>query len=437
MRSKLRRRLTILYTSVFGGFLLAFILIICCGLVWSTYVERTNEINFVTKQIIREQRAALVQYNLNVNSIPQETTLEDDNDISGQIFYYIENPSGQIIKSDLPVPALREETRLQIINWIPTATKKFVIASLPNGNKATLIIVKRGIHSGGQLQGTIFVGKDITAYTHMLIRSILITFGVAVFFLLIAARIGYSLAGKVIIPIEHSMKRQKQFVADASHELRNPLSVLLTSIEAIQMDKGNILSSFSTQTIQEAKDEFFRLIRLVNDLLTLARTDAGEFELKKEIFSLNAVATQVIRSLHLVAEQKGVHIQLNSDLIINLQADPEKIHQILYILIDNAIKYTAPNTPVLVHLRQDFSQKKTVEIVVEDQGPGISLEFQQHIFEPFVRVDEARAKDIEGSGLGLSIAKWIAEAHHGQITVNSQPGNGSKFIVTIPNNGRS
>lgn len=434
MISTTRKKLTTVYTTVFGLFLLAFIGIVCSGLVWGTYVERTEEVKVLASEIAREQGDSIVQSYKKVKIPLLEIPIEDDYDISGQVFYYILTPESQIVKSDPPVSVLRETVYMQVMNWDPLKDTKITTVILPSGDTAVLILTAHKVHRGEVLLATVYAGRDVTAYARVLVRSVLTLIGVALLFLILAAIIGYFLAGRVTIPMEQSIKRQKQFIADASHELRTPLSVLLTSIEAIEMDKDNVLSPFSLQITRDAKDEFFRLKRLVNDLLTLARADTEEIKLKKEIFSLTLVTKQVINSLKNTAEQKKINVQFDSNEIVELNADPERIHQLLYILIDNGLKYSLANGEVLVYLEEvQESTVPYVKIVVEDKGPGIPEKFHKQIFQRFFRIDESRSRDIEGSGLGLSIAQWIADAHQGEICVNSTPSKGSQFIVLIPN----
>jgi two-component system sensor histidine kinase CiaH len=433
MISKTRKKLTVVYTTVFGLFLTAFIGIVCAGLVWGTYVERTEEIKILAKEIAREQRELIVRYYQNIQS-PPTATGEDDYDISGQVFFYILDVNGQIIKADQPVPVLREAAYTQIMNWNPLDTIKYATVTLPTGDTAVLVFAAQKVHRGETLLATVYVGRDVTAYARVLLRSVLTLIGVSFVFLFLAAAVGYFLAGKVTIPMEQSIKRKKQFIADASHELRTPLSVLLTSIEAIEMDKDNVLSPFSLQIMSDAKEEFFRLKRLVNDLLTLARADTGDITLKKEIFSLTLVTEQVLRSLKPAAEDKNMSLLCNVTESIELNADPERIHQLLFILIDNSIKYSLPNSEVAVYLERIQTAKGPfVKIVVEDNGPGIPSEYKKQIFQRFFRIDESRSRDIEGSGLGLSIAQWIVDVHQGEISVSSELNQGSRFIVLIPN----
>jgi len=433
MLSRIRRKLTILYTVVFGLFLLAFIGMVYTSLLWGTYVEETNEIKLLAGQIAREQYDEIVQYYKNVNSAPKEISSEDDYDISGQVFYYILDRNGRVIKADPPVPALSEAAYAQVMNWDQSEDTRLTTVSLPTGESATLVFATQKVYSGEKLLGTVYVGRDVTAYSRVLKRSIRTMAGGGFLFLLLATMIGYYLSGRVMVPIAQSIMRQKQFTADASHELRNPLSVLLTSIEAVERDKDSALSPYAMQIIKDAKEEFFRLKRLVNDLLTLARTDTGDIKLRKEILSLKSVAEQVIRSLKAVAEQTKISVQLQVTVPIELNADPERIHQLLYILIDNALKHSSSGSEVSVRMdRVQNGRASSVRIVVEDTGPGIPPELQKQIFQRFFRIDEARLRDTEGSGLGLSIAQWIVDAHHGKISVNSEQGKGSQFVVLLP-----
>ncbi len=434
MISKTHKKLTTVYTAVFGLFLMAFVGIVCSGLIWGTYVERKEEIKILANEIAREQRGLILQHVKKETDTISLTMTEDDYDISGQVFFYIVDTKGQIIKADQPVPVLRESAYDQIMNWNPLEDTKITTVKLPTDKTAVLIFAAHKVQRGDTLLATVYAGRDVTAYARVLIRSILTLMAVSFLFLFLAAMIGYFLAGKVTTPMEESIKRKKQFIADASHELRTPLSVLFTSIEAVEMDLDNRLSPFSLQIMSDAKDESFRLKKLVDDLLTLARTDTGEIELKKEIFSLTLITKQVLRSLRFAADEKNMNIIFDVVEPMELNADPERIYQLLFILIDNGIKYSLPNSEVRVWFEKiQNAAGHYVKIVVEDNGPGIPLEFKEQIFQRFFRIDAARSRDIEGSGLGLSIAQWIVDAHQGEIYVNSEACKGCQFVVLIPN----
>ncbi|SFM37167.1 sensor histidine kinase [Pelosinus propionicus] len=434
MISKTHKKLTTVYTAVFGLFLIAFVGIVCLGIIWGTYVERTEDVKVLANEIARENRGLILQHAQKETNGPPLATTEDDYDISGQVFFYIVDTKGQIIKADQPVPVLRESAYFQIMNWNPLESTKITTVKLPTNKTAVLILAAHQVQRGENLLATVYVGRDVTAYARSLLRSVFTLMAVSFIFLFLAAMIGYFLAGKVTTPMEESMKRKKQFIADASHELRTPLSVLFTSIEAVEMDMDNRLSPFSMQIMNDAKEESFRLKKLVDDLLTLARTDTGEIELKKEVFSLTLITKQVLRSLRFAADEKEIKILFDAADSMDLNADPERIYQLLFILIDNSIKYSSPNSEVRVQFKK--VQNTTgcyTQIAVTDDGPGIPFECKEQIFQRFFRVDASRSRDIEGSGLGLSIAQWIVEAHEGEIYVNSELNKGSEFVVLLPN----
>jgi two-component system, OmpR family, sensor histidine kinase CiaH len=256
--------------------------------------------------------------------------------------------------------------------------------------------------------------------------------GVTFLFLIIASGAGHFLAKRAMIPIKQSFTRQREFVADASHELRTPLSVLLASVDVVQADEGNRMSSFSTQVLHDMKDEIRKMSKIVGDLLTLARADTGVLELLKEIFDAQYVTKQVIRSLQTLASEKKIDIELEGPDALPVYADPERINQLLYILIDNAIKYTPQEGHVKVKLESVVDAGPKLKITVHDTGISIASEHQKLIFERFYRVDKIRSREASGTGLGLAIARWIVEAHGGTIAVESEPGKGSSFIVLLP-----
>lgn len=433
MTAKLRKNLTTLYATVFGGFLFIFSIIVGAGGLLSIYNERVEEIQLLARQVAREQRGVVIYHYKQPNLPPEERPIQDDYDITGQVFYYILDTNNQLIKVDQPVPVLREAVLAEITNWNPGKITRFTSITLPNGSIATVLLTARPISYEGNVIGAVYVGRDVTAYSRVLVRIVMILILVDLLFILLAALLGHLLAGRVITPIEESIEKQKRFVADASHELRAPLTVLLTSIEAIEMDEENKLSAFSKEVITDVKEEFYRIKRLITQLLALARADADNATLTRESFSFDLIATPVLQVLRTPAEYKKIDISLIMPEPIEITGDMERIHQLLYILVDNGIKYTPFGGVVTVKVdKTSAGGVKYARIIVEDNGPGISPEFQERIFERFFRLDKARSRNIDGSGLGLSIAKWIVDAHRGKIYVKSTLGKGSQFVVLIP-----
>jgi heavy metal sensor kinase len=232
----------------------------------------------------------------------------------------------------------------------------------------------------------------------------------------------------MISRLESSFDQIRQFTADASHELRTPLTILTGELElALRTNKRpdeyqDILSSALTETL--------RLSRVVEYLLLLSRTDMGQISLQLEPMNLTETLADLADATTVLGTPKHIYITYRhgqEDLIIN--ADQAKLYQMLLNLVDNAVKYTPEGGLISITLHRDGG---FAEVRVRDTGIGISLEHQKKIFNRFYRVDKARSRELGGTGLGLSIVQWTVHAHGGTIVVESEPGQGSTFIVRLP-----
>ena len=237
------------------------------------------------------------------------------------------------------------------------------------------------------------------------------------------------LFNKMMDELESSITRQKRFVEDASHELRTPLSVLLSSIDAMEMTIDTEKDDFSRKLLFNMKDEVKRMTNLVSGLLTLARSDSDQVEIKLEKFEFRSIAEKAIVSLQPLAASKQINLNLTAPENVIAGGDSEKLSQLLYILLDNGIKYT----PIGGEVHLVLSDKENeLCIQVTDTGIGIKPEDHARIFDRFYRSDKSRSRQIGSHGLGLAIAKWIVEIHNGTIQVNSEVGKGSTFTIRIP-----
>jgi heavy metal sensor kinase len=231
--------------------------------------------------------------------------------------------------------------------------------------------------------------------------------------------------------LETSFNEQQRFIADASHELRTPLAVLRGETE-VALGKTRTIDEYQ-ESLSLIKDEAERLSRIVEDLFILARQPiAAPTALMKEPLSLNEVVKDCVRAAQVLAVRKGVQLKSENDsAVIVLCGDDELLKRMMLNLLDNAVKYTPAGGEILIALAR---QNGNAQIVVYDTGIGIPEAEQLHVFDRFYRVDKARSRALGGAGLGLSIARWIVEAHGGWIDVNSVPGSGSKFTVELPLN---
>jgi signal transduction histidine kinase len=231
--------------------------------------------------------------------------------------------------------------------------------------------------------------------------------------------------------LEATLESQRRFVADASHELRTPLTTVRGNASLLRRFE-RLTPDDRTAAVQQIVAESERMSRLVNDLLTLARADAGQL-LERQPVPIGPLLDDVAMQGKVLSEGKvAVSVVRLADA--EVLGDADALRQLLLILVDNAIKYTPSGGSVTLGLNGDEGKAGGAEsrarISVVDTGVGIPLPDQPHVFERFYRAD--RARQAGGTGLGLAIGKWIAEAHGGTITVESAPGNGSIFTVTLP-----
>ena len=227
--------------------------------------------------------------------------------------------------------------------------------------------------------------------------------------------------------IKSSFDGMRQFTADASHELRTPLAIIRGEADvALSQDRE---PDEYRETLAIIQDEARLLSGIVDDMLSLARADAGQRRLKLEEVYLNDLIEECVRSARALASNKNLSLNLESSDDTAFRGDEELLRRMIVNLLDNAIKYTPDGGSVSVKL---WRENCLVKFRVTDNGIGIPAESAGRVFERFYRVDKARSRAEGGIGLGLSIVKWIAEAHHGSISLESAPERGSSFTVSLP-----
>lgn len=225
--------------------------------------------------------------------------------------------------------------------------------------------------------------------------------------------------------LETAYKNQKRFLSDVSHELRAPLTTIRGNLDILYKMK-NIPELEKDEILSDIRSEVVRMSKLVSDLLSLARADAGQ-KFKPDLISLSSIAHEVIDEIEKWKKDVQVDAQIKGN--VNLWGDRNLIKQLLIILLDNAIKYTPSKGNIFLTITVEGQQGV---IVIKDEGIGISPEDVFSIYERFYRTKEAREFSPDGTGLGLSIAKWIVEEHKGEIEVKSKMGKGTEFIINLP-----
>jgi signal transduction histidine kinase len=296
------------------------------------------------------------------------------------------------------------------------------------------MIASHSIYYKGQFIGQLYIGKDISFVYQLFHWLLMILVALGIVFFGVATFMSVVMSKRAMIPISGAFSRQREFVADASHELRTPLSVLLSSIDAMEMtiepakeEEGQ--ENFVGKLLSNMRQEVKRMTNLVSDLLTLARSDSNTIETKTETFDFRPHADKALESVSPLAASKQISLNLDAPATLMATGDPQRLSQLLYILLDNAIKYTPNGGEVRLSLSDEARQ---LCIKVQDTGIGIKQEDQDHIFERFYRADKSRSRQMGGHGLGLSITKWIVGTHGGSIQLVSEVGKGSTFVIRIP-----
>jgi heavy metal sensor kinase len=231
--------------------------------------------------------------------------------------------------------------------------------------------------------------------------------------------------------IEKSFEQQRRFVADASHELRTPVAILRGETE-VTLARPERSAEEYRETLAILRDESRRLARIIEDLFMLTRADTGQYPLALRDGYLDEFAAEALLRARSLALAKNITLTSSIEPDLPISADEALLGRMLLNLLDNAIKYSPPNSKVELICRR---QGENYEVSVSDNGPGIPDNLQPRIFERFFRADKARSRAegySGGAGLGLAIARWIAEVHHGRLELARSDSSGSTFTIRLP-----
>ncbi len=266
---------------------------------------------------------------------------------------------------------------------------------------------------------------DITAEKGML-RQLVISFGVSAFILLaIIFFISLLFSNRAMRPVSEAWDRQRQFVADASHELKTPLTAINANIDVL-LSRGDSKIKDEEKWLRYVQTEVHRISELTGNLLFMAKIDA-EVPMEKVRASVSEIVESVVLNFEAVAFEKGIKIESDIETDVYGIVDSSQITRLIIILIDNAIKYSPKNETVYVSLKKPG--KDHIELSVRNTGSVIGQGDIEKIFDRFYRVDKSRSTS--GYGLGLSMAKEIVKSHKGKINVKSSEENGTEFIITF------
>lgn len=236
--------------------------------------------------------------------------------------------------------------------------------------------------------------------------------------------------------LERAFDQQRRFMADASHELRTPLSISHTAAQ-VTMEKPTREEGEYREALAVIDKNTLRLTRLVEDMFLLAQVDAGGIPLRVTNFYLDELLMEATRAAEVLGNRKGVRVSMATTVETTFSGDEALIRQMVMILLDNGVKYTPVGGNVELKLEQG---PDALTILVSNTGPSIPVEARSRLFERFYRVDGSRSRsggEADGAGLGLSIAQWIAEVHHGEVSLRSSGEEGNVFAIVLAKSGVS
>jgi signal transduction histidine kinase len=283
-------------------------------------------------------------------------------------------------------------------------------------------VLSQRVQVGGEPY-VIQVAQDRTAEERTLRTLLIVLVAGGLVVLAAAAGFGFLYAGRALVPIQDSLRRQREFAADASHELRTPLAVVHGSVEHLRRNADRPVREVGT-ALDDIDGEVRHLTSLVDDLLLLARSDSGTVELRREAVDLAEAAGEALAGLRGLAQARGLRLQMDA-APVTVPGDPDRLRQLVAILVDNAIRHSPPNGTVTVTV----GHGSPALLTVDDEGAGIRAEDLPKLFDRFWRAADAPPG---GTGLGLSIARWITEHHGGTISAANRPGGGARFEVRLP-----
>lgn len=339
----------------------------------------------------------------------------------GGFFTLITSADGQVLwnpqQVKLPVSSLPR----------PTGTTA-VFATMQFGGTPVRLFA-RPLPRPGSTPLVLIVGQSISDQTTLLRQLLVVFVGGGIVGLLLSLVGAWFLAGRALVPIRRAFQRQQEFVADASHELRTPLTVVRAAVDLLSQHRSEPLE-VNAELLDDLRVEILRLERLTGDLLTLARSDQGELGLALGDVDLGTFAADVVRRAQPLAQARGVTLSSRIPATpVAVEGDPDRLEQVVLILVDNAIKHSRSGGDVQVSVRQEGG---VALLEVADRGEGISPEHLPRVFERFYRADKGRSRGEGSVGLGLAIARTLVEAHGGKIGIASKLGVGTTVTITLP-----
>ena len=415
----LRMQMTCVYAAIFGVLILAIVAAAYTLIWWEILAnEKTNLI----AQIYHEGEEWIES---------EEPPCSQAAMSSGKMFAYFVAPDGKtVILNQLGDGDVGKALLSHQSDWPQNMEGTHLIRMRgANGERYRYLAGVAPVVDKGKQIGTLYMFKNMEFYYYAAFKTLFLLLCLAVVLYLAACYFGYWLARRNILPISQMYERQKQFTADASHEMRTPLAVMKLAVQGLREDEDSRLSKFAKESVEMLDSEADRLSRLTENLMTLARSDEDNLPAYTEQVDMTALCHKVAAQLALLAEQKQIVLKQELQADLSVQGDELALSRLLIILLDNALKYSAAKTTVTL---RGARVKEHLVIEVRDEGCGISDEDKTRVFDRFYRVDKARSRTQGGLGLGLSLSWAIVHQHGGSIEAFDNQPQGTVMYVQLP-----
>lgn len=416
---KLRRQMTCVYAAIFGVLIL---LIVAAAYTFIWWEILAHEKDNLIAQIYHEGEEWVET---------REAPCSEAAIRSGKMFaYFVDADGATVVLNQLGNGEAGQALLRHKGDWPKRLdSSRLLRMNGTSGERYRYLAAVAPVLDGDKRVGTLYMFKNMEFYYEAAYKTLFWLLCMALVLYMAACYFGYWLAGRNIRPISQMYARQKQFTADASHEMRTPLAVMKLAVQGLREDEDSRLSEFAKESVEMLDSEADRLSRLTENLMTLARSDEDNLPAYTEQVDMTALCHKVAVQLALLAEQKQIVLKQELQADLSVQGDELALSRLLIILLDNALKYSAAKTTVTL---RGARVKEHLVIEVRDEGCGISDDDKSRVFDRFYRVDKARSRSQGGLGLGLSLAWAIVHQHGGSIKIFDNQPQGTVMYVQLP-----
>lgn len=420
---QLRRRLTVWYVAT----LAAILLLLGTGLFITIRRQLSRQLDDALRSAVTDlERAARIRQIESASARGQVVDAVDELHIPDRTLYLLDR-NGAVIRPDSAPAWVRDAAR-----QAGTVGQAEVEREVPGDRTLQLYAERFALPNADTLVAAAVADRVELEDRY---AKLIAAFGSAAIVAIVLAAVGGSiLVRQSTAPVERSIEQMRRFMADAAHELRTPLAILRARAEvSLQQPRTSVEYA---DTLRSIEGESKRLGHIVEDLLTLARADAGARPIDRTRVFLDDIAAEAVSTAQVLATARGVTLSVTDFEEGAVDGNADLLRQLIVILLDNAVKFTPQGGTIDVGVRVIGGR---ATLTVADSGVGIRPEELPHVFERFWRGDPSRHRHeasplatSEGAGLGLSIAKWIADAHGADVSIESKQGAGTRVTVTCP-----